>query len=113
MGIILDFIQKLSLAGWPTVPANPNAISDSKNPTRRMGECNGEGCDHSAHFSRLFGGSGSEPCNALMSALENASVDHGYGSIYEYLDRTPKTSLVVELVESLGDLGYEIARRPV
>lgn len=60
----------------------------------------------------LFGGIGSEPQNALMTALQKASIDHEYASIYEYLDKTTKTSLVVELVDSLKEIGYEIRRAP-
>ena len=31
--------------------------------------------------------------------------------LYDYLDETPKTSLVVEIVEKLHEFGYEIKKK--
>ena len=44
--------------------------------------------------------------NVLMSALEELGKDSG--GIYEYLDSTPKASLVVELTDMLKEFGYDI-----
>ena len=51
-----------------------------------------------------------EECNALMTALMMAAKD-GMGTeerVYEYLQDTPKTTMVAEVVESLNKLGYSI-----
>ena len=55
---------------------------------------------------KMFGGENSEAQNALMSALTELA--GGTQDIYEYLESTPKTSLVVEIVDKLKELGYEI-----
>lgn len=53
--------------------------------------------------------------NALMTALQNAAKVDAVGApypaddmIYCYLENTPKTSLVSELVDELHRLGYRI-----
>lgn len=55
---------------------------------------------------KMFGGTDAEAQNALMSALTECA--GGTQEIYKYLDETPKTSLIVELVEKLKELGYTI-----
>ena len=56
-----------------------------------------------------FGGLGSEGYNAMMSALFHAA--GGEANVYPFIERTPKASLVVELVDALRDLGYDIVPR--
>ncbi|GAB2553344.1 hypothetical protein [Rufibacter soli] len=56
----------------------------------------------------LFGGKNGEQENALMTALINAA--EGEDHIYQYLDETPKTSLIVELVQELHRLGFHITK---
>ena len=53
-----------------------------------------------------FGGEGSEAYNALASALWRAA--SGRHNVYEYLEKTPKTSLVVEICQALNEIGYKI-----
>ena len=48
-----------------------------------------------------------EDCNALMSAFELSADGE---DIYTYLETIPKTSLVVELIQSLESLGYKIIK---
>jgi len=58
--------------------------------------------------------------NVLMQALINAAKAYGINpqtdrpvsaeQIYAYLDGTPKTSLIVELVDELEELGYRIEK---
>ena len=58
-------------------------------------------------LSKLFGGENSEQYNVLMTALERCSEEREM-TIYDYLDTTPKTSLVVEIVDKIIELGFEI-----
>lgn len=61
----------------------------------------------------MFGGEGAEAYNALMSSLINAAEAYGTkdnDSIYTYLEGTPKTSLICELVDGLKELGFTIQR---
>ena len=57
-----------------------------------------------------------EERNALMSALIDASTasmgvdEDGNTDVYGYLEDTPKTSLISELVEHLNRLGYRITK---
>lgn len=51
--------------------------------------------------------------NALLTALYNAAEakddgDAGNATVYDYLENTPKASLVVELVAELKRLGFSI-----
>lgn len=53
-----------------------------------------------------FSGRDAEACNALLAAFaENAG---GKDRIYEWLEETPKTTMVVLLVDKLKEIGYEI-----
>lgn len=58
----------------------------------------------------MFGGENAEAYNALMSALWELA--GGKDEIYQYLEETPKTSLVVEVVDKLKELGYSITPAP-
>lgn len=53
--------------------------------------------------------------NALMSALMEASganfLDRDNELIYKFLEDTPKTSLIVDLVQNLNNLGYKIVSK--
>lgn len=75
------------------------------------------------HSRTLAGTTGSALCelytdherNALMTALQNAAKAYNEGEdtipadvIYDYVENTPKTSLVSELVDELHRLGYRI-----
>lgn len=60
---------------------------------------------------KMFGGEGEEEYNALMSALQDcATRDNQNKDIYTYLEDTPKTSLIVELVDALHIFGYKIVK---
>ena len=59
-----------------------------------------------------------EECNALMTAIRLAARDW-YSeeampqigdAVYEYLETSPKTSLVAELVQKIHELGYTIKK---
>ena len=50
-----------------------------------------------------------EQCEALFLALQTAANEMEQ-DIYTYLDETPKTSLVVELVNKLNEAGYKIVK---
>ncbi len=58
-------------------------------------------------LSKLFVGENSEQYNVLMTALEKCS-EEGEKYIYDYLETTPKTSLVVEIVDKIIELGFNI-----
>lgn len=58
----------------------------------------------------LFGGAESEQLNVMMTALQSCADDEER-SIYDWLDDTPKTSLVCFLVNKLNELGYEIRKK--
>lgn len=56
----------------------------------------------------MFGGEDAEMYNALQAAFaENAG---GIDGIYEWLDKTPKTTIVVSLVDTLKEMGYGITK---
>ena len=60
---------------------------------------------------KMFGGEGEEEYNALMSALQDcAGTDSPSDEIYQYLEETPKTTLIVELVNALHTFGYKIIK---
>lgn len=62
----------------------------------------------------MFGGPDGEAQNALRAALKRAARNAGHeGEYAEYslLNGTPRTTLVVLVVEALGELGYEIVKR--
>ena len=56
----------------------------------------------------FFGGEGSEANNALMTALWNVS--GGKDKVYNFLEDTPKTTLICVLVDELRSLGYDIIK---
>lgn len=58
----------------------------------------------------LFGGENGDQYNALMQALSDCADDEKK-DIYCYLEKTPKTSLVVELVDKLIKNGFLIIRK--
>lgn len=65
-------------------------------------------------MSQTFDGPDAEEQEALKAALELAAHESAPNSstpIYDYLEGTPKTSLVVELVDSLHRLGFKITRQ--
>ena len=48
--------------------------------------------------------------NAIVIASEAKDFKDENYAIYEYFDKTPKTSLVIELVEALNRYGYKITK---
>lgn len=62
-----------------------------------------------------FGGENAEAQNALRAAFKHAAnVFGGYDgeyADYEFLQKTPRTSLVVFTIEALDELGYEIRKK--
>lgn len=59
----------------------------------------------------MFGGNEAHQYNALMSALMNCAKSEGK-EIYNWLESTPKTTLVALLVDEINLLGYEIKIKP-
>lgn len=64
----------------------------------------------------MFGGEDGEEQNALMSALYKASDQMDLGkdknyNMYCFLGQTPKTSLIVELIDALHLIGYKIIKK--
>ncbi|PSR53893.1 hypothetical protein AHMF7605_10375 [Adhaeribacter arboris] len=59
-------------------------------------------------LSIMFDGEYSEQYNALQTALFYAA--EGEENVYTYLNTTPKTSLVVELIQALHHIGYSISK---
>lgn len=57
----------------------------------------------------LFGGENAEEYNALITAMTECAKDNNQ-HVYEWLEETPKTSLVTFLVDKLNELGYHIKR---
>lgn len=58
-----------------------------------------------------FGGEGSEEYNALHTALVRCAEDDGRASEYkeyEWIENTPRTSLIVLLVDKLNEMGYHV-----
>ena len=74
------------------------------------------------NWDRRFGPDDSEN-NILMNTLILCSIDWVNSSgvetcvfpsdnaVYDYLEETPKTSLVVEIVDKLHELGYKIVKK--
>jgi hypothetical protein len=54
---------------------------------------------------------------ALWNALHCLADEQGYPTpyfntkVYNYLEDTPRTSLVVELVDKLNEMGYQIVKK--
>jgi len=54
--------------------------------------------------------------NALWNALHACADEQGYQTpyfntkVYNYLEDTPRTSLIVELVDKLNEMGYKIIK---
>jgi predicted oxidoreductase len=65
-------------------------------------------------MSIIFGGKYDIEYNALMQAIEACAKDYKHTdepyAVYAWLAETPKTSLVVELVDKLHELGYHITK---
>lgn len=62
------------------------------------------------HKTQMFD---DEQMNALTDALLNISGAKDFNdneTIYNYLEDTPKASLMVELVQSLNSIGYKIVK---
>lgn len=60
-----------------------------------------------------FGGRGAEGYNALYKALHRCAVDDGHDAnygVYDYLRDMPRTSLTVEIVNKLREMGYDIIK---
>jgi len=57
----------------------------------------------------LFGGENAEAQNALMQAFQDCSEDEKTG-IYGWLEKTPKTTMVVFLTDKLRENGFDIVR---
>lgn len=60
-----------------------------------------------------FGGNGAEQYNALHTALVRCAEDAGYEGEYreyEWIEATPRTSMVCLLVDKLNELGFQIIK---
>jgi len=61
-------------------------------------------------FCKMFG---TEEHNAVYTALHNAAgatyEESGY--LYDYMESTPRTSFVCELLMELEEMGYEVRKK--
>lgn len=57
----------------------------------------------------MFGGKDAEIYNALHAAFAECS--GGKEEIYDWLEQTPKTSMIVELVDKLKEMGLSITSK--
>ena len=57
----------------------------------------------------MYGGDNEEEYNALDASFCECS--GGRDSIYEWIENTPKTSMIVCLVNKLKDMGYQIIKQ--
>lgn len=60
----------------------------------------------------MFSGAGAEGYNILMTALLECAKDEN-ADVYEWLDKTPKTTRVGRLMDKIRELGYEILPKPI
>ena len=58
----------------------------------------------------LFGGEDAEQVNALMRAFKDCAKEENK-DFYKWLDKTPKTIMIVLVVEKLNSLGYKITKQ--
>lgn len=56
---------------------------------------------------KLFGGKGAEEYEALMDAIKACAKDQDQ-DFYTWIESTPKTSMVVFIVDKLHELGFKI-----
>lgn len=66
-------------------------------------------------LKELFGGEGSLQYNAIYNAILQCGYDHEKSnkddnSCYGWMEETPKTSLTVDLVDKLNELGFKIIK---
>lgn len=67
-----------------------------------------------AKMVNSFGGKDGEAQNILMTALLNASGAKDIKdneAIYDFMEKTPKASFIVELYNEVQELGYEIKKK--
>ena len=57
----------------------------------------------------LFGGKDAEQMNVLMQTFKDCAKEENQ-DFYEWLDKIPKTSMIVFVVEKLNSLGYKITK---
>lgn len=57
----------------------------------------------------MYGGDNEEEYNALYASFSECS--GGRDSIYEWIENTPKTSMIINLVDKLKDMGYQIIKK--
>lgn len=70
-------------------------------------------------ISKLFDGENSDQQNALITALMECGKDFAKSnkrhphenSFYDWLEKTQKTALVINVVDKLNELGYEIVKK--
>lgn len=60
----------------------------------------------------LFEGEGAEEYEALMESLKLCAKNEEQ-DIYQWLEETPKTSLIVFLVDNLHQLGFKIVKAEI
>lgn len=62
--------------------------------------------------AQLFGLGSQENAlaNALVYAANAESFKEGNEKIYDFLEKTPKTSLICHLVEALNEYGFKIVK---
>lgn len=51
-----------------------------------------------------------EQCYVVLTAITNASSVEHNGDVYDYIDSTPIHTLVVDIVQELNKLGFNIVK---
>jgi hypothetical protein len=70
-------------------------------------------------ISKLFDGENSDQQNALITALMECGKDYAKkenrlphdNSFYEWMEKTNKTALVINAIDKLNELGYQIVKK--
>ena len=62
---------------------------------------------------KMFGGEGADQYQALWDALHGCARENGEPTteeVYEFIENTPRTSLVCFLVDKLHEMGFKIVK---
>ena len=57
-----------------------------------------------SNIEELFGGEDAEQLNVLYHIIKERG--------YEFFESTPKTSMTLQLIEDINNLGYKIVKKP-
>jgi hypothetical protein len=74
--------------------------------------------DEGVEIAKLFGGKKEEQLNVMITTLIECGKDFAKrdnklphdNSLYNWMEKRPKTSMVIEIINKLNELGYEIKK---